>query len=304
MLPLFSILISLCVSTRIVFAQSPIFGQCGGESWTGPTTCATGSVCVVQNPFYSQCVPSSSPPTTITTPTTTSTIKTSSTTVSKTTGTTSAPSSTSTSTTGLNIRLLPLGDSITYGFTSTDGNGYRETLFNLLQPGNTLDFIGSIQAGTMADNFNEGHIGAIIEQIAEAATNPAALPARPNVVLLMAGTNDILDGISSGAPAQLSTLIDNIFTACPDAALIVASLTPLADQADVDTYNDAIAQMIQTRQTAGQHILLASMASILPSDLTDGIHPTDAGYVKMGQLWFPAVEQAAAKGWIRTPVQV
>ncbi|CAK5284600.1 unnamed protein product [Mycena citricolor] len=35
---------------------SPIFGQCGGQSWTGCTSCAAGSTCVSSNPFYSQCV--------------------------------------------------------------------------------------------------------------------------------------------------------------------------------------------------------------------------------------------------------
>ncbi|KAF8582951.1 glycoside hydrolase family 6 protein [Ramaria rubella] len=53
-----------------VSAQSPIYGQCGGQGWTGPTTCAAGSVCTVGNPYYSQCLPSSSaPPTTPSSPT-------------------------------------------------------------------------------------------------------------------------------------------------------------------------------------------------------------------------------------------
>ncbi|KAJ7071296.1 Oligoxyloglucan reducing end-specific cellobiohydrolase [Mycena amicta] len=34
------------------------FGQCGGSGWTGPTGCVTGFTCVVQNPFFSQCVQS------------------------------------------------------------------------------------------------------------------------------------------------------------------------------------------------------------------------------------------------------
>jgi hypothetical protein len=33
--------------------------QCGGINWTGGTTCATGLTCVVQNPYYSQCLASS-----------------------------------------------------------------------------------------------------------------------------------------------------------------------------------------------------------------------------------------------------
>lgn len=95
--------------------------------------------------------------------------------------TSSASGSTSTSTTGLNIRLLPLGDSITFGVGSSDGNGYRNLLHNLLSPGNTVDFIGSIKAGTMADNDNEGHSGYTITQISGTVSNSKALPARPNV---------------------------------------------------------------------------------------------------------------------------
>jgi cellulose 1,4-beta-cellobiosidase len=32
------------------------FGQCGGETWLGPTVCASGLTCVLMNPFYSQCL--------------------------------------------------------------------------------------------------------------------------------------------------------------------------------------------------------------------------------------------------------
>ncbi|CAE6506956.1 unnamed protein product [Rhizoctonia solani] len=33
----------------------PKFGQCGGQGWTGGTTCVAGSTCTVLNPYYSQC---------------------------------------------------------------------------------------------------------------------------------------------------------------------------------------------------------------------------------------------------------
>jgi cellulose 1,4-beta-cellobiosidase len=32
------------------------YSQCGGKTWTGPTTCVTGSTCTVLNEFYSQCL--------------------------------------------------------------------------------------------------------------------------------------------------------------------------------------------------------------------------------------------------------
>lgn len=81
---------------------------------------------------------------------------------------------------------MPLGDSITYGYLSSDGNGYRLGLQNDLS-GSTLQYIGSVRAGSMADNFNEGQSGATINQIAGNAKK--SLFERPNVVLVHAGTN-------------------------------------------------------------------------------------------------------------------
>ncbi|KAK6542330.1 hypothetical protein TWF694_006289 [Orbilia ellipsospora] len=35
---------------------SPLYGQCGGIGWTGPTGCVSGATCHVLNPYYSQCL--------------------------------------------------------------------------------------------------------------------------------------------------------------------------------------------------------------------------------------------------------
>ncbi|KAJ3272456.1 hypothetical protein HDV01_005525 [Terramyces sp. JEL0728] len=43
-------------STGNTGASVPLYGQCGGQGYTGATTCASGS-CVVQSVWYSQCVP-------------------------------------------------------------------------------------------------------------------------------------------------------------------------------------------------------------------------------------------------------
>ncbi|KAF8646291.1 hypothetical protein AX16_007277 [Volvariella volvacea WC 439] len=50
----------LLLSPLAVLAQQTGYGQCGGQGWTGPTTCVAGFTCVYQNDWYSQCVPSSS----------------------------------------------------------------------------------------------------------------------------------------------------------------------------------------------------------------------------------------------------
>nr|QNS31430.1 XYN4 [Ceratobasidium cereale] len=34
-----------------------VWGQCGGQTWTGGTTCDAGSYCAYSNPYYSQCLP-------------------------------------------------------------------------------------------------------------------------------------------------------------------------------------------------------------------------------------------------------
>jgi endo-1,4-beta-xylanase len=52
----------LAVLPVAVFAQSPLWGQCGGQGWTGPTTCASGAVCQASNQWYSQCVPGTGNP--------------------------------------------------------------------------------------------------------------------------------------------------------------------------------------------------------------------------------------------------
>lgn len=45
-----------CVG-RLVHAQVSAWGQCGGQDWTGGTTCVSGYVCTYSNSWYSQCIP-------------------------------------------------------------------------------------------------------------------------------------------------------------------------------------------------------------------------------------------------------
>ncbi|PGH20709.1 hypothetical protein AJ80_03469 [Polytolypa hystricis UAMH7299] len=40
-----------------VSAQQTVWGQCGGNDWSGPTDCESGSYCSELNEWYAQCVP-------------------------------------------------------------------------------------------------------------------------------------------------------------------------------------------------------------------------------------------------------
>ncbi|KAK2001428.1 hypothetical protein LX36DRAFT_570248 [Colletotrichum falcatum] len=60
-----------CVSAQ---STAPAWGQCGGNGWSGATTCVSGYTCSILNPFYHQCIPgSSTPPITSAGPASTST---------------------------------------------------------------------------------------------------------------------------------------------------------------------------------------------------------------------------------------
>ncbi|MGC0360678.1 lysophospholipase L1-like esterase [Streptomyces sp. SAI-124] len=104
---------------------------------------------------------------------------------------TEAPASVTRAAAPTPLRLMPLGNSITWGVGSPSGNSYRSFLANkLTAEGHTLDFVGSGRNGTMSDPDNEGHSGWRIDQIAGIADSVLARY-RPNVVTLEIGTNDL-----------------------------------------------------------------------------------------------------------------
>lgn len=53
---------ALCLAAGVAAQTAPQWGQCGGQGWTGPTTCPSGWVCTVSNPYYSQCLQGTAPP--------------------------------------------------------------------------------------------------------------------------------------------------------------------------------------------------------------------------------------------------
>ncbi|KAK6354767.1 hypothetical protein TWF696_003903 [Orbilia brochopaga] len=92
-----AIAVLLALGPLVALAQSPIYGQCGGIGWTGPTTCTSGNSCVSLNPYYSQCLPGSSGGTTTSRATTTTSRTT---TTVRTTTSTSRTTTSRTTTTG------------------------------------------------------------------------------------------------------------------------------------------------------------------------------------------------------------
>jgi lysophospholipase L1-like esterase len=213
---------------------------------------------------------------------------------------------------GLKLQILPLGDSITYGIGSSKRNSYRKDLYDkLTADGASVQYLGSQKAGSFPQNANEGWSGFTITQIsakADRALQSQGRPA-PNVVLLLAGTNDMVRE-PKGAPARLQTLAEKIVRSSPGAVLIVGTIPPLggmfgsrggnAKGGGVTAFNEAVPKVVKSVADKGGKVLLADLSAVTAGDLADGVHPNDKGYAKMAAGWYKAIEEAAAKGWIKS----
>ncbi|MBW4718251.1 GDSL-type esterase/lipase family protein [Saccharothrix obliqua] len=201
------------------------------------------------------------------------------------------------------LRIMPLGDSITYGFASSDGSGYLAGLRELAGLGGPVELVGSQRSGPGALP-NEGHSGWTIGQVA-GITDAALAVHQPNVVLLHLGTNDMNNNTDpGGAPARLGGLIDQIFRAAPQTTLVVSTIVPAANpvtQQRIAAYNRAIPDVVAERRRAGKHVTLVDTNAVTTANLADGLHPDDRGYQKLAAAFYRGVIDAADAGWIGPP---
>jgi len=188
------------------------------------------------------------------------------------------------------VRVMPLGDSITWGVGSSTTSSYRADLWRRLveQSGYGVDFVGSGASGSLPDRDNEGHSGWTISQVA-AQTNGWLSTYRPDVVLLHIGTNNMYsDADAQRAPGQLSALIDQIHVAPSSPRLFVAQIVPAKDNtinARITAFNRQLPAIVASKDSS--KISLVDLYSPLnrSGDLADNLHPSDAGYVKMAATW-------------------
>ncbi len=194
--------------------------------------------------------------------------------------------------------ILPLGDSITEGLGSSDSAGYRSELFHkALLDGIQVNFIGTLSNGpTVLDGYvfprdHEGHRDWIIQQAYNFIPKDRPIDGNPNIVLLHIGTED-LKFIPGGAPGRLEILIDRILDNNPQTLLVLSNLIPWPEKSVlINSYNKTIPAIVQLRAKAGFNIIFVDQFSSFPSyGLSDGKYPNSAGYKKMAENWYRAIQ--------------
>jgi lysophospholipase L1-like esterase len=210
-------------------------------------------------------------------------------------------------------KILPLGDSITHGFASTDDAGYRSQLFKLIIAANQkVTFTGSLAngptqvSGQTFPRMHEGHDGWTIDPgfstfgaggISSLVPSPA-FDGKPNIVLLHIGTNDTGFMDSANMSTRLEALLDKIAQTSPSSLIVLAQITPLGyTSAPLTAYNAKIPGIVQSHAAKGQHIVGVDMSKMpVPADIaSDNVHPNDQGYVYMANIWYAAIKDLLPK---------
>jgi len=108
----------------------------------------------------------------------------------------------------------------------------------------------------------------------------------------------------ANAPTRLGNLIDSIYAQLPEVLIVVAQPIPSRGNASegddtqlsgrIETYNDAIPDLVQQRADAGRRILHVDMYTPLSPDkgslLEDEWHPNLAGHELLGTEWYGVLE--------------
>jgi len=202
------------------------------------------------------------------------------------------------------VRIMPLGDSITYGadnsLNALDASiAYRGSLWTKLQnAGYDIDFVGEVQAGHNYQIFNptfdldnEGHWGWRADQIASHVTN-YLITNPPDIILLHIGTNDLHQGQDiTSTVNDVGTILDQVHNFNPNIVVIVARIInqQIYNQQTSD-YNNALEAMLQNRITNGELITIIDMENSAgidyTTDMLDNFHPNSTGNSKIADQWY------------------
>ena len=220
------------------------------------------------------------------------------------------------------IKIMPAGDSITFGMG--DDGGYRKFLdYFLKEKGYTnVDFVGPEGSNSASFSYNgktvtyddnhAGYSGYTIKQHAGGWSNNSGLyetlknndavkKADPDIILLIIGTNDMTANRSmSECEDDLHTLLDYMLGDMSSDGMIFLSTIPELsafgggdNTQKIANYNSLVKKVAQEYSNSGKHVTFADIHGCLngTADLGDGIHPNKTGYEKMGKYWAGVIDE-------------
>jgi Ca2+-binding RTX toxin-like protein len=203
------------------------------------------------------------------------------------------------------LKIMPFGDSITYGIISTgtvkdkESGGYRVYLWDsLLQTQDlAIDYVGSIQSGPLnfPDRDHAGFGGETIDYL-NSVDEGLLNTYKPDVILLMIGTNDSQIKTADQMISDLRSLLISIATNAPGVTIFVAAIPPNHDaeeNAVAQQYNAMIPGLVAELGDTHSIIFVdtsdLTLDDITPPPIDSGVHPTAAGYEKLAGLWLDAI---------------
>ncbi|AGZ42187.1 cellulose binding domain-containing protein [Actinoplanes friuliensis] len=203
---------------------------------------------------------------------------------------------------GAAVKVMALGDSI----TGSPGC-WRALLWRQLQQGGYtgVDFVGTLPGqgcGFTYDGENEGHGGFLATNVADQNQLPGWLAATdPDVVMMHFGTNDVWSNRSPATIlAAFTKLVGQMRASNPAMKILVAQILPMTPSNCADcnqrvlALNAAIPAWAASTSTAASPVTVVDQYTGFNTaiDTPDGVHPNDAGNVKIANRWYPALTAA------------
>ena len=169
---------------------------------------------------------------------------------------------------GHGVRVAIVGDSLTAGGGRLLSDGLDADTWMTYAQGDGVEYVGGWARG-----------GSTVEQQA-AAVQPVA---DVDVLVLMSGTNDVRTGVSfSAARASYESIIDTVGAR----EVVVAAIPPYdRDPSAAARYERDLERWVATTD----HVFVDPWRAVrsgeawVPGASVDGIHPTTAGYERLGQ---------------------
>jgi lysophospholipase L1-like esterase len=197
------------------------------------------------------------------------------------------------------LRILPLGDSLTRGSGSVAAGGYRGPLDELFgDAGLSIDFVGGLQEGSIPDPDHQGVSARSADEL-DPLVNGIISSTQPEAVLLLIGTNDVRNEPNPAAtlPGEIVGIVNKIHAVNPSTYVLVAELPALAPDeispSVLAATNAGIANAINALEAQGRAVSLVDTGAIGQADLDpDGVHLNPTGYDKLAAAWFEAVLDA------------